>query len=225
MISIGIDEAGRGPVLGPMVVAAVGLSNIAEKKLKRLGVTDSKAFGAGEKAISTRKDLARNIGEIAEFVALRVASVATIDCRVALHQLNQLEQEMAMSLVEGRQEAQVIFDGKLVFGGLASTMKNAVAENKAEEKYISVAAASIVAKSHRDALFSLIAQRYFHAYGELRGGGYGNKATSDFLSKYVDDHGRLPPEARKSWPHNYLPDVFRQMLRKNWRCSELGLAF
>jgi len=41
----------------------------------------------------------------------------------------------------------------------------------------------------------------------VRGGGYGNAATHRFLRAYAERFGRLPPEARRSWPYPYLLDI------------------
>src|SRR3990172_10891831 len=55
-VILGIDEAGRGPVLGPMVVAGVVLKPQAASALTRRGVVDSKSFGAGEEARQQRAE-------------------------------------------------------------------------------------------------------------------------------------------------------------------------
>ena len=69
---LGIDEAGRGPVLGPMVVAGVVLKPQAASALTRRGVTDSKDFGAGVKARERRSELAEHVFRLAEDVQVEV---------------------------------------------------------------------------------------------------------------------------------------------------------
>ena len=49
-LTLGIDEAGRGPTIGPMVMAAVAIDSKAAAALTRKGLRDSKAFGAGDEA-------------------------------------------------------------------------------------------------------------------------------------------------------------------------------
>ena len=71
-VILGIDEAGRGPVLGPMVVAGVVLKPQAASALTRRGVMDSKEFGAGEEARERRGKLAEHIRRLAEDVQARV---------------------------------------------------------------------------------------------------------------------------------------------------------
>jgi ribonuclease HIII len=53
-LTLGIDEAGRGPSIGPMVMAAVALDTRAAAALTRAGLTDSKSYGAGSRSRSAR---------------------------------------------------------------------------------------------------------------------------------------------------------------------------
>ena len=76
---LGLDEAGRGPMLGPMVMAVVALTPKAAEELAALGVTDSKRFGAGEKAHHKRQALVSEIASRALHVEVAVVEVAEID--------------------------------------------------------------------------------------------------------------------------------------------------
>ena len=80
-LTLGLDEAGRGPILGPMVVAAVALDAGAARALTRAGVCDSKAV-AGKDAVARRAALAALVRARAPFVALRVVEAGDIDARV-----------------------------------------------------------------------------------------------------------------------------------------------
>ena len=201
-LQIGVDEAGRGPVLGPMVLAAVALDAAAAATLETLGVADSKTFGAGAKAKAKRRALAGAIHELASWVESRHATPATIDRRVAHGELNVLERELAMEMLDANAlgpNDTIICDGARLFAPLTSRYANLSARNKAESEFTCVAAASIVAKDLRDRAFEVIAERYAASYGELRGGGYPNATTRRFLDWYIARHGELPPEARRSW--------------------------
>jgi ribonuclease HII len=70
-----------------------------------------------------------------------------------------------------------------------------------------VAAASIVAKDQRDRLFGEIAARYSEEFGKIRGGGYINAATADFLRRYHERYHKLPPETRRSWGWKLLTEL------------------
>jgi ribonuclease HII len=217
--TIGIDEAGRGPLLGPMVMAAVCLGPRAAASLTRMGVKDSKSFGAGPDAHAARSELARKVLARAESVAIRVVDVAEIDLRVRLGQLNVLEREHAGELVVASAPAKwIIADGKRLFGPLKERFPQLRAVDGGESAHVAVAAASIVAKVRRDELWHCIAARYRAEFGELAGGGYTNAATRKFVRAFIRRYGRLPPEARRTWPWTFA----RDLLRGHDPMSELG---
>jgi len=198
---LGLDEAGRGPGIGPMVLAAVALDDDSEVLLAEAGVRDSKAFGSSSAARQTRARLAALIRAHAPFVSVEVCDVADIDAYVARSALNQLERERASLLIRRAPDcARIIADGRTLFAPLTAEFPNLEALDRAESAHTAVAAASICAKALRDELFEAIARRYEPDFGTLRGGGYVNPATVAFVSEFVRRHGHLPPEARKSWP-------------------------
>jgi len=95
-----------------------------------------------------------------------------------------------------------------MFAALAGRFSNLEARDRAEEHHVAVAAASICAKVRRDELFRCIARRYEPEFGPIGGWGYENAPTHAFLRAYFKRHGRLPPEARRSWSWamaDYLP--------------------
>ena len=198
---LGIDEAGRGPALGPMVLAAVVLDEKAAGLLASQGVRDSKAFGSSAKARKTRALLKNSVEELASWVGVEICGVETIDEYVSRHALNLLERERAVRLIErapicGR----IVADGRGLFSPLAARYPHLEARDRGESVHTAVAAASICAKAHRDALFDEIARRHQVDFGPLGGGGYVNPLTHAFVAAYVRRHGHLPPEARTSWP-------------------------
>lgn len=203
---LGIDEAGRGPGLGPMVLAAVALNEEAVAVLAREGVKDSKAFGSGEKGRGARARLADRIRAVATWVSEEICEVPDIDDFVARGALNQLERDRARDLITRAPICKrIIADGKTLFAPLAAEFPCLLAVDRGESAHVAVAAASIRAKALRDQAFAAIASRYAADYGELRGGGYVNPATCAFVADYVRRNGRLPPEARKSWPWRGIP--------------------
>src|SRR5690242_15352204 len=99
-ITLGIDEAGRGPAVGPMVIAAVALDTQAAAALSRAGLSDSKTYGAGEDAHALRTELAGTIRARARFVMTIEVEHTEIDERVSRNELNLLERELATRLIE-----------------------------------------------------------------------------------------------------------------------------
>ena len=201
-LTLGIDEAGRGPILGPMVVAVVVLDSGAARALTRAGVCDSKAV-SGKDAIARRADLAALVRARATFVALRVVEADEIDARVERGELNLLERECAAALIVSAPGcAKIIADGARMFAPLRAQFPQLRAYDRGESRHCAVAAASIVAKDERDRRFAAIAARYRAEFGELAGGGYLNAATRAFLDDFRRRYGRLPDEARRTWARN-----------------------
>ena len=217
--TLGIDEAGRGPAIGPMVIAAVALDTTAARTLTRAGLRDSKAYGATDKAREIRAQLATRVYRTAQSVFVRIVEVQEIDRRVVRNQLNILEREVAQELIEQAPAVdRIIADGKTLFEPLCQIYPHLVVYNRAEERHAAVAAASVVAKVKRDALFQQIAARYEDHFGEIRGGGYVNAATRRFLRAYAKRFRCLPPEARTSWPYPYLDEFLAQ---REWKQQSL----
>jgi ribonuclease HII len=209
-LTLGIDEAGRGPILGPMVVAVVGLQPAAGQALRELGVADSKSFGAGERAHAARQRLCAAIHERASYVGVAVIEAAEIDARPG--ELNQLEREHAERLLWAAPPAKsIVADGARLFLPLRARFPQLVAIDRAEQAEVAVAAASMVAKVRRDELWLAICDRYRPEFGELlsghAGGGYPNPATKRFLRAYCQRYRQLPPEGRRSWPWDFVADL------------------
>ncbi len=209
-LTLGIDEAGRGPALGPLVVAAVALDATAARRLGRAGVADSKSFGSGDKARAARAELVALIERTAIWIGIEVCDVDAVDAYTARGLLNQLERERALRLVERAPvHGRIIADGRTLFAPLRAQLPHLEARDRAESFHVAVAAASLCAKVRRDELFECIAARYTHAFGPLHGMGYVNPATRTFARRFVRAHGALPPEARTSWPWRGKPGSLR----------------
>jgi ribonuclease HII len=207
-ITLGVDEAGRGPAIGPMVMAAVALDSKAAAKLTRAGLADSKSYGAGPDARAVRSDLAKRVRDHATFVAFEVVTVTTIDERVARGELNVLEREVATRLImQSPPRDRIVADGARMFRPLAARFPELEAFDEGESRHASVAAASVIAKVRRDELFEEIRAGYSPEFGEIAGGGYCNEGTRKFLRAYAERYNDLPCEARRSWPYPYLHDL------------------
>ncbi len=209
-LEIGLDEAGRGPILGPMVMGCVALRRDAARALLSAGVADSKSFGSGPAAHAARSALVPLIRSLADHASVVVIDVAEIDHRTRLGELNRLEQEHALRLLaEAPAADRIIADGERLFAPLRARYPMLEAKNGAESQHVAVAAASILAKVRRDEIFRKITRRYEPQFGSLvaRGGGYVNEATRRFLRAYCEQHRRIPPEGRRSWPWTFVSDL------------------
>jgi ribonuclease HII len=191
-----------------MVMAAVALDSKAAAALTRKGLCDSKAYGAGDDAHALRKELAAEVRLRAKFVIHIEVEHTEIDQRVCRGELNVLERELATKMIEQAPACdKIIADGKRMFAALGLRFTQFISVDRAEEHHASVAAASVIAKVIRDDRFNAIRARYEPELGPIAGGGYANAATRKWLRAYVERYGKLPEEARLSWPYPHLEDL------------------
>jgi ribonuclease HII len=192
----GVDEAGRGPVLGPMVVAAVAIEDDA--LLRRMEVRDSKKLTPAR-----REELATQINESC-IVEFQVISHSEIDARGPKTSLNELEAVVFASLIDRIKADHVYVDAcdvnechfSQMVSGRLSYRPRMVCEHKADDNYPIVAAASIIAKTNRDRIVSEIQSEI----GQEIGSGYSSDPTTiAFLQKWIKEKGDLPPYTRRSW--------------------------
>lgn len=202
MLIAGIDEAGRGCVIGPLVVAGVLVKQENIPLLEQLEVKDSKLLTAKK-----REALFPEIIRLADKFAVIKLSPLQIDQAVEsqrkLHKLNRLEAN-AMSKIVDRLKPEVVYvDAADVCAERfarhiqdASTFKTRiVAEHKADKTYPVVSAASIVAKVERDREIALLREEY----GDFGTGYLADPKTPAFLVQWLKSHGDYPACVRKSW--------------------------
>ena len=139
---MGVDEAGRGPIAGPVVAAAVILDPAAIPE----GLDDSKRLAPARRA-ALRAEIERTA-----VWAVGVVGVAAIDRINILQATFQAMREAAAGL--GADHA--LIDGRMVPPGLGCPAEAVV---KGDARSVSIAAASILAKEHRDALMRALAQQ------------------------------------------------------------------
>ncbi len=202
---LGIDEAGRGAALGPMILAGVAIERSKIDELISLGVADSKTYGGGAVARNIRLRLAARIKPLCE-ISVHSVSATRIDFLRTRHRtsLNEIERNMAEAIMEDLNATdnstfEIIADGRSLFKDLEPVHENFKSHDKAESKFPHVAAASIIAKVMRDQKMEEIYQKYGTSLDEIGGAGYPNPNTEVFLRKYVKKYKGLPPEARRSW--------------------------
>lgn len=174
----GIDEAGRGPLAGPVVAAAIIFprwfkpdGTILEK------VNDSKRLSSAEREI-----LSPSIRDAAAFWAVAAVDSVTID-RINILQATLLAMNQAVAKLPARPEL-LLVDGNRFRTDLAIPYETVV---KGDSKVFSIAAASILAKTYRDELMVACAWQY-PEYGFERHVGYATKAHIEAIRQY----GRCP---------------------------------
>ncbi|MHA1188914.1 MAG: ribonuclease HII [Alphaproteobacteria bacterium] len=166
----GVDEAGRGPLAGPVVAAAV----ILDRQAIPAGLADSKVLGE-----STRQRLYGVICTSA-IVAVGVACARTIDA-INIRQATLLAMRRAIAGLAANADA-ILIDGRDIPDGLPSAIE-ASALIGGDGRSLSIAAASIVAKVTRDRLMERCGVIY-PEYGFERHKGYGTVAHMRALKDY-----------------------------------------
>ena len=146
------------------------------------------------------------------FVATIEVEHTEIDARVSRGELNVLERELATQLIErapgASQLDRIIADGKRMFAALGQRFEQLrVARSRRGEARRRRRGLGRRQGAPRRSLRRRSAQRYEHELGPITGGGYANAATRRWLRAYGERYGRLPDEARLTWPHPYVEDL------------------
>jgi ribonuclease HII len=198
MIS-GIDEAGKGPVLGPMCIAGVLMDDVANGALLKLGVKDSKKLTPKKREV-----LAGDIKKIAnKYFVLEVSALQIDELRKIMTMNEIMVICFAKVLEELRPDHAFVDAADVIAQRFGQNLKKKytreitiTSEHEADVKYPIVSAASILAKVQRDLLVKELGKKI----GEDLGSGYPADAkTILFLENWVREHGSLPDFARSSW--------------------------
>ncbi|TKJ17137.1 ribonuclease HII [Candidatus Woesearchaeota archaeon B3_Woes] len=198
MLLCGIDEAGRGPVIGPLVMAGVVIEEKDISKLESIGVKDSKLL-----TINERNSLFDKVKKIVKSYEIVVLSSKDVD-----DVLNS--KDMNLNLLEGKTSAEIVNNLKpdKAILDCPSTNVNAysnyvkdllkkdvklIVEHKADLNYVIVGAASILAKVTRDSEIEKIKKKININFGS----GYpSDPRTQEFLKK---NWNKYPDIFRKTW--------------------------
>ena len=208
-VSAGIDEAGRGPIIGPLIIASVTLDAEARKTLAKEGIRDSKKLSR-----KRREECEKIIKDVALEYQLIEISPMEIDFLRKKYSLNAIEAMKASELIA---KMKIIPDVVIIdavdaiaenytkrimtylnsfsnFKAKRGRFPEIICENKADDKYIEVSAASILAKVERDRIISKIKEEY----GDF-GSGYPSDEKTQRFIKSLLMKGKLPEFVRKSW--------------------------
>ncbi|HIE23558.1 MAG TPA: ribonuclease HII [Candidatus Korarchaeota archaeon] len=196
-LKAGIDEAGRGAVIGPMVIACIVLPSGRERELLDLGVRDSKLLTP-----KAREQMYNEICSKTSCVLVRKVQPAEIDLALSGKGLNHLEARIIAELIERAGASVVYVDApqsnprsfETLLRFLSSSRIKIIAEPFADKKYSLVSAASIVAKVVRDREI----ERIKGIYGDLGSGYPSDPKTREFLASLIAEK-EIPPIVRKSW--------------------------
>lgn len=202
MLICGVDDAGRGPVIGPLVIAGILVDETGLQKLIHLGVRDSKTLSPKK-----REQMAAEILRIVKDYRVVKVSPSEIDRVVKasrkLNKLNRLEARVMASIIRDLKPDIAYVDASDV---LPERFKQhileeipfrieVVSEHKADKNYPVVSAASIIAKVERDKEIEKLRSKY----GDFGSGYAADPKTINFLRKWIEKYGSYPDFVRESW--------------------------
>ena len=193
----GVDEAGKGPVMGPMVVAAVSVKNA--KIIENLGFKDSKLLTPKK-----RKELFELIKKNYQY-AIEIIKPEKIDEYRRKNKLNLLNRRSFEKVISKLNPKIAYVDAADVneerFGReIKNNLTNendtdVISMHKADSKIPVVAAASIIAKQTREIEIEKLKEKI----GDFGSGYPSDTRTIKFLKSYFHDNLKWPSGTRKSW--------------------------
>jgi ribonuclease HII len=215
---LGIDEAGKGPVVGPLVIAGALFQEEKKNALREIGVKDSKLL-TPEK----REELFEKVKYLAEAYKVIEVSPSEIDARFSVNtNLNQLEAIKFAEIINDLKPDVVIIDtptkNTKSFENYLKKFLNhecvIKCENFADLNHVEVGAASIIAKVIRDREI----KRIENEIGEKIGAGYpSDPQTIEFVKKAFDKK-EWHKYIRKTWfTFQRIKEEKEQMRLEKWR--------
>lgn len=210
-LKLGIDDAGRGPVIGPMVLAGALVNEEIEEELKKLGVKDSKKLTPHR-----RETLAQIIKEKALTFEITLThpneitdknkngvNLNTIEAQKSAEIINRINKAQGKIIVYIDTPSPNIKAWQAVLEKYINNKSNLEihCEHKADVNHISCSAASILAKTTRDSEIEKIKKKT----GVDFGSGYpSDPLTCKFLKEYSEKHRKdgIFRETWSTWKNN-----------------------
>ncbi|MEM2454680.1 MAG: ribonuclease HII [Candidatus Bathyarchaeia archaeon] len=202
MLICGVDDAGRGPVIGPLVIVGVLVDENGLQELIQMGVKDSKMLSP-----KRREGLAAQILRVAKNYSVIKVQPWEIDNVVEggkkLNRLNRLEARVMARIISELKPDIAYVDASDVFPerfrqhileGLPFEV-DVISEHKADRIYPVVSAASIIAKVERDREIEKLKREY----GDFGSGYPADPKTISFLKSWIEKYNSYPSFVRKSW--------------------------
>lgn len=198
----GVDEAGRGCVIGPLIVAGVAMEEKRIERLGLLGVRDSKLLSP-KKRERLRWEIEALASSCAYFEIPPHAIDRVVERGVKLRRLNYLEAlAMARVIDELRPDRVYVDSSDVDPSRLAHQILRVIrwkpqifCEHNADKVRPIVSAASILAKIRRDRIIEELRR----SHGDFGSGYPSDRRTIEFLKKTLVEDGELPPFVRRSW--------------------------
>ena len=192
----GVDDAGRGSMIGPMVIAGISIEKKNIPKLRKLGVRDSKKLSPKKREL-LYKEIVKLVDD---YHVIRIPP-RTIDKYVFKHNLNHLEAKKMAEVISNLNPDISYVDSCDVnaarFGREISDLSNkskVKSYHYADSRFVVVSAASIIAKVSRDRSIMRL-----NKTTNLGSGYPSDKKSVNYVKKVVSSKKSLPTSIRKSW--------------------------
>lgn len=196
MIVCGVDDAGRGSVLGPLVIAGITIERSKIKYLSEIGVRDSKQLSPAR-----RENLYKKIIDIVDNYYVAKIPPRLIDQSVRKNQLNNLEAQYIAKVISKLKPDSSYVDSCDVnpvrFGKKISKLAQSgriYSRHHADSKFAVVSAASIIAKINRDKEIAKLRKKY-----DLGSGYPSDSKTMQFVKDWIFTYKKTPQFVRASW--------------------------
>ena len=200
---LGVDEAGRGCVIGPLVMCGFEVEE------------DDAVFEQVKSQLKDSKQLSKKRREqlygylkkeVNAKVIMQIVQPEELNRQMAEMSLNDIEERCALNIVASSDADEVYIDCfsakknfREDFVRKANIDKKFFIEFKADSRYKIVSAASIVAKVVRDSYIKKINEKYA-GFGFVVGSGYpADETTIIFLKQYFEKFKKMPEEVRTKW--------------------------
>ncbi len=200
----GLDEAGRGPVIGPMVVAMLCATNTA---MREIGARDSKTLSP-----ASRERIFQRIRESTSRYSFIIIEVQEINRKMETMTLNQIEEEAYVSLIAQSDctgthyvDSFDVNEDRLTARLSSLTGKNVLCKHKADTLFPVVSAASIIAKVVRDSEI----EKLKLIYGDFGSGYPSDPRTVAFLERSVVNNADLTGIVRVHW------ETYRRLISRH----------
>ena len=192
----GIDDAGRGSMIGPMVIAGISIEKKDIRKLRKLGVRDSKKLSPKKRELFYKEI----IKIVDDYHVIRIPP-KTIDRYVFKHNLNHLEaRKMAEAINHLKPHLSYVDSCDVNASRFGREISDLSGKSKvksyhyADSRFVVVSAASIIAKVSRDRSIARLNKNTNF------GSGYpSDKKSIRYVKKLVSSQQPLPSSIRKSW--------------------------
>lgn len=198
----GVDEAGRGSVLGPLVIAGVSIPCDYLSELQKLGVKDSKLLSARKRS-SLYEEIVR-LSSSVRFVSIEPGEIDQyVWYGTRRRKLNYLEAVHMARVIRLIEAADVFVDApdtnvikfEEELSGMLEPCPHITARHRADRDYVVVSAASIIAKVERDRAV----ERLRGDHGDFGSGYPSDPQTISYLRDWVRKEGSRPYFSRRSW--------------------------